>query len=40
MTEDNFVTWRNNEDPELLQASEKARHTFRDFWYQVALDFN
>ena len=40
MTNENFVTWRKNSDREILQASQEARNTFRDFWYQVALDFN
>ena len=41
MTDKNFVTLRQEGDFQLLEASlEKARQTFRDFWCQVALDFN
>ncbi len=40
MSEDNPVTFYEGDDPELSQASQKARETFRYFWNQVALDFN
>ena len=40
MGENNFITWRKNNDSEILQASKEAQNTFKYFWYQVALDFN
>lgn len=40
MSEDNPIIFHEGDDPELLQASQQARDTFRFFWNQVALDFN
>ena len=40
MSKDDPVIFHKDDDPELLQASQQARETFRYFWNQVALDFN
>jgi len=40
MTDKNFVTVRQADDPEILKASQQAQNTFRHFWHQVAIDFN
>ncbi|MBX2865456.1 MAG: DUF2314 domain-containing protein [Leptolyngbyaceae cyanobacterium MAG.088] len=40
MSEGNPVIFHEGDDSEILQASQKARETFRYFWNQVALDFN
>ena len=40
MSDANFVTVRQADDPEILKASQQARNTFRYFWHQVAIDFN
>ena len=40
MSEPSPVFYHRGDDPQLLEASERARLAFRFFWHQVALDFN
>ena len=40
ISQDSPVTFHKTDDPELLQASQQARDTFRSFWNQISLDFN
>jgi len=35
-----IVTFCQADDPEIVEASQQARNTFRHFWHQVAIDFN
>lgn len=37
---DHPVTYHPGDDPEMLEANEKARESFRYFWNQTSLDFN
>lgn len=40
MSDESTVFFHRGDDPVIMEASDRARQTFRDFWYQVALDFN
>ncbi len=40
MSETSPVTFFKSDDPEIEQASENARDTFRFFWKEVTLDYN
>ena len=40
MPDESPVTFHKGDAPEIVQASEQARETFRYFWNQVSLDFN
>ena len=40
MSDESFVTLRQADEPEMVEASKIARNTFRHFWHQVAIDFN
>ena len=40
MPDESPVTFHQGDAPQIVQASERARETFRYFWNQVSLDFN
>lgn len=40
MSESSPITYFPGDDEEMLEANFLARKSFRDFWYQVSLDFN
>lgn len=40
MSKESPVTYHQNQDPEIAEASHNARSSFRHFWKEVSLDFN
>jgi uncharacterized protein len=40
MSKESPVTYHQEEDPEIVEASRSARKSFRHFWKEAALDFN